>query len=161
MPLYEFHFTGGEDWTDEEMNRLRPLIRGDIHLYGDRRTLAYQTFTGDPAKILEAFPTKEIALKGQEIGYHMFERLTSQLEAIERSVAVRPAPPRMNEHVNVAIPGLGLLMIKHVAVLEDCCTDKLQKALDDGWHLLAVCPQEARRPDYILGRQNDDSTVRL
>ncbi len=56
--------------------------------------------------------------------------------------------------VQVSIPDLGLLLMDEVQHLDDCCTDQLQKELDDGWRILAVCPPNAaRRPDYILGRR--------
>jgi len=57
--------------------------------------------------------------------------------------------------VQIAIPDLGLLVVNEVTHLDDCCTDDLQRHLDDGWRLLAVCPPNAaRRPDYILGRRS-------
>ncbi|ASZ72541.1 hypothetical protein vBPaeME215_00063 [Pseudomonas phage vB_PaeM_E215] len=57
-----------------------------------------------------------------------------------------------NSHTSSAIPGPNLHSVNRLLLKEDCCTDELQSALDAGWRLLAVCPQEARRPDYILGR---------
>lgn len=55
--------------------------------------------------------------------------------------------------VQLAIPDLGLMLINEVKVIEDCCTDHLQRELDEGWRLLAVCPPNAaRRPDYVIGR---------
>ncbi|AHH02917.1 hypothetical protein PPGF8SP_0058 [Pseudomonas phage SPM-1] len=57
-----------------------------------------------------------------------------------------------NSHTGSAIPGPNLQNVNRLLLKEDCCTDELQNALDAGWRLLAVCPQEARRPDYILGR---------
>jgi hypothetical protein len=37
--------------------------------------------------------------------------------------------------------------------LDDACTDDVQRHLDEGWKILAVCPPNSqRRPDYILGR---------
>lgn len=55
--------------------------------------------------------------------------------------------------VQIAVPDIGLLAIRHVKVMGDACTDELQEMLDDGWRILAVCPPNARRrPDYILGR---------
>lgn len=65
-------------------------------------------------------------------------------------------PDGKNYVVNVAIPNLGLLTVTEVMVEEDCCTDNLQRRLNEGWRILCVCPpKNARRPDYILGRQKD------
>ncbi|MCB5201706.1 hypothetical protein LH464_04335 [Neorhizobium sp. T786] len=55
---------------------------------------------------------------------------------------------------NVTLPDVGLLLIDEVKWLDDACTEELQRNLDDGWRILAVCPPNAqRRPDYILGRR--------
>lgn len=60
----------------------------------------------------------------------------------------------LNERCNVHVPGLGLLIIDEVEVETDCCTQALQRRLDEGWRILAVCPQpDKRRPDYVLGRK--------
>lgn len=55
--------------------------------------------------------------------------------------------------VYVQVPHVGLLAMNEVLLEENCCTDRLQSKLDDGWRILCVCPPNAaRRPDYILGR---------
>lgn len=55
---------------------------------------------------------------------------------------------------HVHIPGLGLMHIDQVLLEEDCCTDQVQRHLDDGWRILACCYSTGnRRPDYIFGRQ--------
>lgn len=90
---------------------------------------------------------------------------------IIRSIALPPdslEPPKMpefrpatvvNNRVNVAVPGLGLLAIAEAHVEYDLCTDRLNVLLQEGWRILAICPQpDQRRPDYILGkpRRKDD-----
>lgn len=57
-----------------------------------------------------------------------------------------------NQLVGSPVPGAQLLTINRLMLKEDCCTDELQRHLSDGWRLLAVCPQESRRPDYVLGK---------
>lgn len=55
--------------------------------------------------------------------------------------------------VHIHVPNIGLLSIDEVCLMEDCCTNELQKELDAGWRILAVCPPNCqRRPDYIMGR---------
>ena len=62
---------------------------------------------------------------------------------------------------HVHIPNIGLLTIDEVSYLEDCCTDSLQRELDSGWRILAVCPPNGtRRPDYILGRTKENGNDR-
>jgi hypothetical protein len=59
----------------------------------------------------------------------------------------------VNERCQVAVAGLGLLTVDEVVNHNDMCTEALQKELDEGWRILAVCVQpDQRRPDYILGR---------
>ena len=58
-----------------------------------------------------------------------------------------------NEHVKVAMPGIGLLQFDNVKVEYDFCTDSLRDRMKEGWRIIAVCPQpDRRRPDYVLGR---------
>lgn len=63
------------------------------------------------------------------------------------------ANPNTHHHLHIAIPNIGLLVIDEVRVEEDSCTDQLQRRLDEGWRIIAVCPPNGtRRPDYVLGR---------
>lgn len=60
---------------------------------------------------------------------------------------------QFNEKVEVYTPGAGLMLFNSTMLLEDVCTDSLQASLDDGWRIIAACPQpDQRRPDYIMGR---------
>lgn len=81
---------------------------------------------------------------------------SSPISAIE-SIGIRPNPP-INHTVNVAIPGFGLMAIDDVTVEYDLCTDTLRGRIEDGWRILAICPQpDQRRPDYVLGRAKSAS----
>lgn len=67
-------------------------------------------------------------------------------------------PAGVEHHLHIAIPNIGLLAIDEVTWVEDACTQSLQRKLDDGWRILAVCPPNGqRRPDYILGRTKGGS----
>lgn len=83
-----------------------------------------------------------------------FVRLVERIERLEIQKAVSTEVPQaFNQKVNVHVPGLGLLLLDEIQVMEDCCTDLIQKELDNGWRIVAVCPQpDSRRPDYVLGR---------
>ncbi len=71
----------------------------------------------------------------------------------ELTVPVPREATVVNQKVNVAVPGFGLMAIRQVDCRYDLCTDELRRALDDGWQILAICPQpDQRRPDYILGK---------
>ena len=69
------------------------------------------------------------------------------------SVPVSREATVVNQKVNVAVPGFGLMAIRQVDCRYDLCTDELRRMLDDGWQILAICPQpDQRRPDYVLGK---------
>lgn len=99
-------------------------------------------FSVNLARLLVEIPDLHLTVKGVP-------------EAL-KLISERVIPPvkdavEHNETVNVVVPDIGVLAIRHVRLLENGCTDELQRLLDNGWRLLAVCPQPARRPDYILG----------
>lgn len=73
--------------------------------------------------------------------------------SIKRFKACRKVSVDKTVNIQVAIPNLLLFSVDEVSWLEDACTEDLQKHLDDGWRILAVCPAEnCRRPTYIIGR---------
>jgi hypothetical protein len=86
-------------------------------------------------------------------------KYTSELKVIEKLLSLEEKlnifskEQQFNTNVGVHISDLGLLNVKEVDVLYDPCTDELQTWLNEGWRILAICPQpDKRRPDYILGR---------
>ena len=58
-----------------------------------------------------------------------------------------------NEKTSSEQPGPSLLNVDETLLMEDACTNALQENLENGWRILAVCPQPQRRPDYVLGRK--------
>jgi len=69
-----------------------------------------------------------------------------------------PADVLEGKAVQITLPDVGLLLIDEVSWLDDACTQEVQRMLDEGWRILAVCPPNAqRRPDYIFGRRKRDN----
>jgi hypothetical protein len=69
------------------------------------------------------------------------------------NLALRDAPV-VNTACKVITPGPSLQTYDQAHVETDCCTNRLQGLLDDGWRILAICVQpDQRRPDYVLGRR--------
>ncbi len=57
----------------------------------------------------------------------------------------------------IHIPNHSLYQVNEIEVTEDACTGAIQHMLDEGWHILCVCPPNSqRRPDYIMGRWNKE-----
>lgn len=81
----------------------------------------------------------------------MAERLLA-MPAVERS---------FNQKCEVHMPGQALATYNEVMLMSDSCSDELQGRIDEGWRMIAACPQpDQRRPDYILGRFNPDRDTR-
>ena len=67
---------------------------------------------------------------------------------------------KFNEKVGVALHDNFLSNVNQTLLLEDCCSDYLQKHLSNGWRIISVCPQPTgRRPDYILGKTVEQPTT--
>lgn len=67
---------------------------------------------------------------------------------------IDPIDVEQGRAVQITVPDMALIYIDEVTNLDDLCTDELQRYLDEGWRILAVCPPNSqRRPDYILGRR--------
>lgn len=95
-----------------------------------------------------------VASDSQEGILERFEKVIKKLEALDIQDASAPSENIFNQHCDVHIPGNMLATYNETLLLEDSCTDELQRALNSGWRIVAVCPQSQRRPDYILGRFN-------
>jgi hypothetical protein len=81
----------------------------------------------------------------------VIEAAARKLDAFANSVPDVNA--QYNERVEVYTPGMGLMLFNRVMLLQDACSDALQSEMDNGWRIVAACPQpDQRRPDYILGR---------
>lgn len=62
-----------------------------------------------------------------------------------------------NSKCEVHMPGQALALYNDMLLMENACTDALQNELNNGWRIIAACPQpDQRRPDYILGRYNPE-----
>lgn len=99
-----------------------------------------------PAKVIELLPGEWIFLRAY----------TS-----EELVPLHEDKILFNEKTQSAVPNQALWSVTDVQVCTDLCTDILQDYLRDGWHILAICPQPQRRPDYVLGKGPELSKQRL
>ena len=79
-----------------------------------------------------------------------FSGITERIKEIEKTA--------FNQKCNVHVSNNMLLHFNQTKVEYDCCTDHLNKQLQDGWRIIAVCPQpDQRRPDYVLGRYEPET----
>lgn len=151
-----FRFEYGTQLTQEQTDKLAPLLHGEL-----KPDPTFRTFTGDLAAVAKAcpelLPSIRLELPHEGVGLNALQLILQKLE----DLAGRGAPltnrvgprPWHEGPVAVMVPGNGLLEINDVTMLENACTDVLMAKLDEGWRIIAVCPQpDQRRPDYILGR---------
>lgn len=142
----------GEGMTADQWDRLRPLLSGSAvpeTLEEFRKGHSWNEFTGDLAQIVKVIPANWVELKEATLGVTSFQTILAKLDEI---LSQGHRIPPFNEKVRVVVPGVGLLAVERVEVLRDQCTDTLQNYLDQGWRILAICPQpDQRRPDYVMG----------
>ncbi len=96
-------------------------------------------------------------LKAQEL------RLNSMMNTfikMSQDIAKNLSVETLNQKCDVHIGGGLLMTVNETLLLEDSCTDNLQKELNSGWRILAVNVQnDGRRPDYVLGRYNPELVI--
>lgn len=125
-----------------------PLTESALPSLGKMKSGEYWSFaavvTLPEAKILcDALGTMEVSRIRGLYSEHTPQQILNDASLYERA--------KTDITISVA-GGVALPNVATVTYLEDCCTDVLQKHLDDGWRILAVCPpNDARRPTYIVG----------
>lgn len=154
--------------SDEDKAGKQAAIEG-------RATLLQEMGIGftDPSCILGVLLTDEqvlaLVLAGHEVKVkrsievrgHPMDQVNDTMSKFnlmaERLLAMPAMERSLNQVCEVHMPGQALATYNEVQLLQDACSDGLQDSLDEGWRILAACPQpDQRRPDYILGRYNPE-----
>jgi hypothetical protein len=142
--------------TPERWEKLRDAVPS-LPTLNEAKDRWYTSYTGDIRAVMRAgFEIQVSPAKSDANALLCIEERLAEL--VEKIGALPKVPTIENQSFNsrcsVHVPGLGLLLIDEVMVRTDYCTEKLQEDLEDGWRVLAICPQpDQRRPDYVLGRQ--------
>lgn len=145
--LYEIELAWGMKPTPEQLPLISKLLGKPAKLEADGKLdWCERTIT---ATLEEAAPLLPFTVKAA-LPYGRYGD-DAQMPLIEPRTDVQPP---MNQRCNVVVAGNGVLLdIREVCVKYDACTDSLQRDLDDGWRILAICVQpDQRRPDYVLGK---------
>ena len=125
----------------EEGSSMHPYIEESANITVDQSRLAELLVFG-----IELTEVKPLVVK-VNIAEHLSAMAEKQL-----NIQV-PSRNEYNNRCEVHMPGQALSLYNDMKLLEDSCTDVLQEALNEGWRIIAACPQPGqRRPDYILGR---------
>lgn len=128
-----------------------------------RQLSTSKEYIADLELFVSRFPDVKFSMRGLpktiEKDYTtLIEQVVYIQEKFENALKKFDQQVEFNQKCDVHIGNLGLLNINQLAYTEDTCTEELQKHLNGGWRILAVCPQpDQRRPDYILGRYNPDN----
>lgn len=148
--IVSFSFSYGFKPDQETVNRINKYLLGEKLELDEKGEIKYwNNYTANLNDILEI--TSEIRLQKTD-NLSLEARLINTIERYASGGSFSKEQ-QFNERVNVHISDIGLLKINEVQVLTNECTEDLQKYLDDGWHIVAVCPQpDQRRPDYVIGR---------
>lgn len=152
-----------EEWKAHVAEQGIDSLKADLPYYpafimdmSEKQFLEYCTHVSSP--VISSTKDQEFEIPPSLIP----DNATAQLRFIEQLLALnekcleqltRAGSMCFNEKIGVNQPGLGLNLYNRLMLAEDICTDSLQGYLDEGWRIIAACPQpDARRPDYILGQ---------
>tara|TARA_R110000851_G_scaffold191919_1_gene342467 strand:+ start:144 stop:629 length:486 start_codon:yes stop_codon:yes gene_type:complete len=130
----------------------------------------YQTFATAPVPhIRDGAQVLEMMSRGITVSVESEVRTSVDIAGALATMSDKPLKvsggDQYNTHCEVHMPGQALSMYNDILLLEDVCSDALQTSLNNGWRIIAACPQaDQRRPDYVLGRynperQSDDSNA--
>lgn len=154
--------------TNVEYIRTKLIAAGLINPNTPESTYAYQSYEVmmtadmyvdwliDPRVNMEL--VKDGAFFIPQFLQDVFEQVGDRHEKSATKIRTPYDDTDFNQRINIYTPGNMLSIINDTMLATDMCTDALQEQLDQGWRIIAVCPQpDQRRPDYILGRY--DPTV--
>jgi hypothetical protein len=127
------------------------------------------TYEGDLERVTELLPKDvKVELHGLADPQPLAEmvgvlaRMSRQLDQLSaRNEPHDDDHGYVNTKIDVHVPGNVLTAINEVDYFLNLCTEELQEKLDEGWRILAICPQaDQRRPDYIVGRRREPNGAR-
>jgi len=109
-----------------------------------------------PFSIIKSLHTADTTINDIDYILAKIEEKVANLDnAVEKATKFN-----FNSKCNVHIGGGLIVTFNEVKLMENSCSDELQRELNGGWRIMAVCVQpDQRRPDYVLGRYNPDLDV--
>lgn len=116
---------------------------------------------------IQKFPTIRIKIRGtvqtsNSAVANMLKQMQEVQDKFHKALQSFDEKIEFNQKCDVHIGNLGLLNINQLGYAVDKCTQELQVVLNQGWRILAVCPQSnQRRPDYVLGRFNGENDAEV
>lgn len=155
----KFSFSFGTEVTEEQLQKLNMVIEKPVEvdepgIDGKVKLRSWTIYDGSVLQIIEIIGShNRIELQGMSDPNPLVE-LTERVEDLLSEVRRRG---NFNSKVGVGInvPDGGLMEIRSTKAVRDCCSDALTEYLNEGWIIIAACPQpDQRRPDYVLGHRD-------
>ena len=85
---------------------------------------------------------------------HNFINYDMLAEKISNSLISKTGSNLFNNKLEIHQPNMPLFTYNNFIHLNDCCTEVLQEHINEGYRVVAICPQpDQRRPAYILGKE--------
>ena len=153
-------FKGGTDEEKGIMLQKFPKIEGFRTTVSQSKYLQLmeENFDGDIIRLksvnVHEFDPDDATTPSEMVQYR--EQVDILNKMISKTLENLKQTSELSWNAKVAVPvSTWLNNVNEICLKEDCCSDALQDHLNDGWRIMAVCPQpDQRRPDYILGRVN-------
>lgn len=144
-------FTKVAKISPDQYKKLRELLPDlDENIFEVRQ---WHSYVADITSIIDIVPTIRIIrkIKTNNSNLELYNFLSKAEHTLDDLKALNSQ--LFNKKLEVHMPGNSLLEISNVIVVENACTEAIDQKLQDGWRILAVCPQpDQRRPDYIMGK---------
>lgn len=152
-----FTFDYGATLDEAQIEALNAVLDKPVQLKDDGEVKTYERYVADLTEVLPIIgQSARVMVAGMADPNPVLDLAVAVREMHSRLIGLPTAPENyVNNKVDVHVPGNSLLFVNEVRVEEDLCTDALRELLEEGWRIVAVCPQpDQRRPDYVLGRHN-------
>lgn len=133
------------DWSNKLSLQTLTLIRNK-----------FPQFFEESGKPKDYWSVKDEIVDVEELEFLVRHEVAITLKRFKSLYSPNSLIPSLQEAgvVNhIHLPNFSLSSFTEVDVLENCCTGELQRSLNNGWRIIAVCPPyDKRRPDYIIAR---------
>ncbi|MFB0831480.1 hypothetical protein ACEU2D_17990 [Brevibacillus laterosporus] len=160
--FYNWTHTYDQDEAEKSEGKKQFVVNSDhVELKSTKEYLI------EVESFIQRFPTVKIKIRGivqtsNEAVGNMLKQMQEVQDKFQKALQSFDEKIEFNQKCDVHIGNLGLLNINQLGYAVNKCTEELQVILNQGWRILAVCPQSnQRRPDYVLGRFNGENDTKV
>ncbi|QOS99967.1 hypothetical protein JNUCC42_04215 [Brevibacterium sp. JNUCC-42] len=156
--FYSWKHTYDQEEAEKSEGKKQFVVKSD---YVDLSSV--KEYLIEVESFIQKFPTIRIKIRGivqtsNGTVANMLKQMQEVQDKFQKALQSFDEKIEFNQKCDVHIGNLGLLNINQLGYAVNKCSKELQEVLNQGWRILAVCPQSnQRRPDYVLGRFNGES----